>query len=117
MRKPKTGTDADNDTPTTTAKPARGSLVLKTYDPISGVTLKYKTTKAAEVSRLIMCLGKLSRPMAGLPELKEEEMADAPDEGTPAAEKSEAAAVPAVQQQAPAAGGGGGKGKKKKGKK
>ncbi|KAK6822676.1 signal recognition particle 9 kDa protein-domain-containing protein [Apiospora arundinis] len=120
VRKPKTGADND-DTPTTpAAKPARGSLTLKTYDPISGVTLKYKTTKAAEVSRLILCLGKLSRPMAGLPELKEEIMADAPEEGTPAAEKSEAAATaaaPAVQQQTPAAGGGGGKGKKKKGKK
>ncbi|KAK7990841.1 hypothetical protein PG990_015121 [Apiospora arundinis] len=83
VRKPKTGADND-DTPTTpAAKPARGSLTLKTYDPISGVTLKYKTTKAAEVSRLILCLGKLSRPMAGLPELKEEIMADAPEEGTP----------------------------------
>ncbi|KAK8092067.1 signal recognition particle 9 kDa protein (SRP9) domain-containing protein [Apiospora hydei] len=77
VRKPKT-TDADNDTPVPTAKPARGSLTLKTYDPISGVTLKYRTSKAAEVSRLIMCLGKLSRPMAGLPELKDEIMADAP---------------------------------------
>ncbi|KAK8022224.1 signal recognition particle 9 kDa protein-domain-containing protein [Apiospora rasikravindrae] len=124
VRKPKP--DADNDTPTepAAAKPARGSLTLKTYDPISGVTLKYRTSKAAEVSRLILCLGKLSRPMAGLPELKDEIMADAPaeGEGTPAAEKSEAAATttaaPAVQQQqTPAAGGGGGKGKKKKGKK
>lgn len=68
-----------------------------------------------------MCLGKLSRPMAGLPEQKDEVMVDAPaEEGTPAAEKSEAAATatttaaPAAQQ-APATGGG--KGKKKKGKK
>ncbi|KAK7918253.1 signal recognition particle 9 kDa protein-domain-containing protein [Apiospora marii] len=117
QRKPKT----DDDTPATTAapKPARGFLTLKTYDPVSGVTLKYRTSKAAEVSRLIGCLGKLSRPMAGLPEQKDEVMTDAPaEEGTPAAEKSEAAATattaPAAQQ-APAAGGG--KGKKKKGKK
>ncbi|KAK7938015.1 uncharacterized protein PG986_014883 [Apiospora aurea] len=126
VRKPKTtDADADNDTPVPTAKPARGSLTFKTYDPISGVTLKYRTSKAAEVSRLIMCLGKLSRPMAGLPELKDEIMTDAPagegEGGTPAAEKSEAAATtsaapPAAQQQTPA-GGGGGKGKKKKGKK
>ena len=71
------------------------------------------------MSRLIMCLGKLSRPMAGLPEQKDEVMADAPaEEGTPAAEKSEAAATattaPAAQQ---ASATGGGKGKKKKGKK
>ncbi|KAF7533708.1 hypothetical protein G7Z17_g13468 [Cylindrodendrum hubeiense] len=35
-----------------TAKPPRGVLVIKTYDPVSGATLKYRTTKAAEVSRL-----------------------------------------------------------------
>ncbi|KAK8108659.1 hypothetical protein PG984_014460 [Apiospora sp. TS-2023a] len=118
LRKSKTA----DDTPATEAapKPPRGFLTLKTYDPASGVTLKYRTSKAAEVSRLIMCLGKLSRPMAGLPEQKDEVMADAPaEEGTPAAEKSEAAATgttaaPAAQQ-APATGGG--KGKKKKGKK
>ncbi|KAK8076469.1 signal recognition particle 9 kDa protein-domain-containing protein [Apiospora phragmitis] len=126
VRKPKP-TDAAAEPTTTTAaaaKPARGCLALKTYDPVSGVTLKYRTSKAAEVSRLILCLGKLSRPMAGLPELKDEIMADAPanEEGTPAAEKSEAAATttsaaPAAQQQPTPAAGGGGKGKKKKGKK
>ena len=108
-----------NATVNPTPKPPRGSLTLKTYDPVSGATLKYRTTKAAEVSRLILSLGKLSRPMAGLPELKEEVMADAPAEGsgtgTPALEKGEAAAP--AQQQPQASGGGGGKGKKKKGKK
>lgn len=117
-------------------KPPRGKIILKTYDPVSGVVLKYKTTKAAEVSRLILCLGKLSRPMAGLPELKDEVMADAPaDEaaataasgsraGTPGVEKSEANAAPGgKKQQQPSGsgvgggGGGSGKGKKKKGKK
>ncbi|CAI4218093.1 unnamed protein product [Parascedosporium putredinis] len=37
-----------------------------TFDPVSGVVLKYKTTKAAEVNRLIQVLGKLSKGMAGL---------------------------------------------------
>jgi hypothetical protein len=45
---------------------------LKTYDPVSGTTLKYKTTKQAEVSRLIQILGRLARPMSGLPEVKED---------------------------------------------
>jgi hypothetical protein len=113
-------------TATVTPKPPRGSLTLKTYDPVSGATLKYRTTKAAEVSRLVLSLGKLSRPMAGLPELKEEVMADAPPlaegsgTGTPALEKGEAAPPGSggqQQQQASGGGGGGGKGKKKKGKK
>ncbi|KAH6661089.1 signal recognition particle 9 kDa protein-domain-containing protein [Truncatella angustata] len=106
-------------------KPPRGRLVLKTFDPKTGTTLKYKTTKAAEVSRLITSLGKLGRPMAGLPELKEDPVvSEAPESGTgtPAAEKVEpvaakagagAGAPPQAQQ---GGGGAGGKGKKKKGK-
>ncbi|KAK5653116.1 hypothetical protein OQA88_9215 [Cercophora sp. LCS_1] len=54
---------------TPAAKPPRGHLVLKTYDPVSGVTLKYKTSKAAEVSRLIQMLGQLGRRMAALPDV------------------------------------------------
>ncbi|KAH6841127.1 signal recognition particle 9 kDa protein-domain-containing protein [Chaetomium sp. MPI-CAGE-AT-0009] len=54
------------DPTTTTTKPPRGHLVLKTYDPHSGVTLKYKTSKAAEVGRLVQMLGTLGRGMAGL---------------------------------------------------
>jgi hypothetical protein len=43
-------------------------LVLKTYDPESGVVLKFKTDRAAEVGRLINGLGRLGRHMAALPE-------------------------------------------------
>lgn len=106
-RKPKEGASTE-------PKPPRGSLVLKTYDPKTGTALKYRTTKAAEVSRLIMSLGKLGRPMAGLPEQKEEDVAmlEVPESGTgtPAAEKPEPVAATG------GAGGGGGKNKKKKGK-
>ncbi|KAK4115009.1 hypothetical protein N656DRAFT_677074, partial [Canariomyces notabilis] len=48
-------------------KPPRGHLVLKTYDAASGATLKYKTSKAAEVTRLVQMLGTLGRRMAALP--------------------------------------------------
>lgn len=48
-------------------------LVLKTYDPESGVVLKFKTDKAADVGRLINGLGRLGRHMAALP-VKEEGM-------------------------------------------
>ncbi|KAI9743862.1 MAG: hypothetical protein M1818_002596 [Claussenomyces sp. TS43310] len=96
---------------------ARANLTLKTFDPVSGVTLKYRTTKQQEVGRLFASLGRLGRHMAGLPELKEDvAMTDVPVEagaapavsgvGTPVAEKAPAASV------AP----GGGK-KKKKGRK
>lgn len=95
-----------NATAETPSKP-RASLVLKAYDPASGVTLKYRTHKAAEVSRLIYAaLGKLGRNMAAVPDAPEEVvMADAPEEE-----------VKPVPVQAAQTGGGGGK-KKKKGKK
>jgi len=104
-------------------KPPRGHLVLKTFDPNSGVTLKYKTSKAAEVTRLVQMLGQLGRRMAALPvsdNAKEDvAMGDAPEAG---AEGSgvQTPVTPAVPAPAAGAGGGGGggggKGKKKKGK-
>lgn len=96
--------------------------MLKTFDPVSGVTLKYRTTKAAEVSRLMgAAMGQLGRSMAALPDVPPEEAmpdATAGDED----EHKDQKQAPAPQQtqtqaqSAPAAGGGGGK-KKKKGKK
>lgn len=103
-------------------KPPRASLIIKTFDPHSGVCLKYKTTKAAEVSRLVQLLGSLGRKMAALPDAPAPAAAIEDDAGagtaTPPAGGSGAAAVAGqAAQQAPAgAGGGGGKGKKKKGK-
>ncbi|MCJ1337913.1 hypothetical protein MMC09_003197 [Bachmanniomyces sp. S44760] len=47
--------------------PSRGHLILRTYDPVSGVCLKYRTDKAAEVGRLIAALGRCGRLMAALP--------------------------------------------------
>jgi hypothetical protein len=41
---------------------------------VSGTTLKYRTDKAAEVGRLVLSLSRLGREMAGLPELKEEDV-------------------------------------------
>ena len=45
--------------------------MLKTYDPESGVVLKLKTDKAADVGRLIGGLGRLGMRMAALPEKAE----------------------------------------------
>ncbi|KAI0866735.1 signal recognition particle 9 kDa protein-domain-containing protein [Xylaria cubensis] len=115
--------------PTTLAP--RASLTLKTFDPHSGACLKYRTTKAAEVSRLILSLGQLGRRMAALPLPADSDavMADAGAEevGTPGVEKPEGIASGGVakgqaqqtpaQGQQQAGGGGGGKGKKKRGKK
>jgi hypothetical protein len=105
--------------PTTPKEPAtdpakpRGVLVLKTYDPVSGVTLKYRTHKAAEVSRLVHAsLGRLGRNMAAVPVVEEVEMADAAGEDVKVKVEDVKEPVKAPQ----AAGGGGGK-KKKKGKK
>ncbi|KAH0345988.1 hypothetical protein KCU81_g4013, partial [Aureobasidium melanogenum] len=105
--KPASTTDAST-TPSEPKQPI-ALLELKTYDPVSGTTLKYKTDKAAEVGRLIAAMGTLGREMAALPELKQDvAMVDAPAEGT---ETPVEAAAPAPTQQSTA-----GK-KKKKGKK
>ncbi|KAI2469256.1 signal recognition particle 9 kDa protein-domain-containing protein [Annulohypoxylon bovei var. microspora] len=117
----------------------RGSLTLKTFDPHSGACLKYRTTKAAEVSRLILSLGQpLGARMAALPlpEAADEVMVDAaaaaaaeekredavPASGTAAsgsgaAGKSESKVESKSESKAQGGAGGGGKGKKKRGKK
>lgn len=73
--KPTTTTTTDASTTTTTepklAQQPIAYLKLKTYDPISGTTLKYKTDKAAEVGRLVAAMGSLGREMAALPEIKQ----------------------------------------------
>ncbi|KAI4723747.1 hypothetical protein E4T49_08526 [Aureobasidium sp. EXF-10728] len=91
----------------TEQKPTVAFLELKTYDSVSGTTLKYKTDKAAEVGRLIAAMGTLGREMAALPEKKEDVvMADVGAEGI---ETPVEAAAPAAQTTASK--------KKKKGKK
>ncbi|PNS17617.1 hypothetical protein CAC42_3012 [Sphaceloma murrayae] len=94
-------------------KPTIGYLELRAYDPESGVCLKYRTEKAAEVGRLIGGLGRMGRVMAALPEVEEKAgekedvvMGEAEDEG-----KKEEVKTAAGQAQTS-----GGKGKKKKGK-
>ncbi|TGJ80095.1 hypothetical protein E0Z10_g8673 [Xylaria hypoxylon] len=80
-------------TAATASSPApRASLTIKTYDPHSGTCLKYRTTKAAEVSRLILSLGQLGRNMAALPTDTDAAIADAgvaEEVGTPGTEKAE----------------------------
>ncbi|KAL7814956.1 signal recognition particle 9 kDa domain-containing protein [Trichoderma aethiopicum] len=122
-RKPSPTTDNETTTDdaapsTTTTRPPRGSLVLKTYDPVGGVTLKYRTTKAAEVTRLMgAAMGRLGRAMAGVQDVPEEEMRDVDAAAGAAAAEGDAGALQKEQgQQQQQQGGGGGK-KKKKGKK
>ncbi|KAI0878337.1 hypothetical protein GGS24DRAFT_443489 [Hypoxylon argillaceum] len=115
--------------PSTSAAP-RASLTIKTFDPHSGACLKYRTTKAAEVSRLILSLGQLGRRMAALPTDSDAAMADAAaaaeEVGTPGVEKAEASPgagasakgqTQTAQGQGQQGGSGGGKGKKKRAKK
>lgn len=105
--------------------------MLKTYDPISGVCLKYRTDKAAEVGRLVAALGSCGRVMAGVPE-REKRAEDISVAGG-GEEQHVAGSGEGVGQQverekekgkgsggggggAGAGGGGGGGGKKRKGK-
>ncbi|KAK1243131.1 hypothetical protein MKX07_003759 [Trichoderma sp. CBMAI-0711] len=124
-KSPTSTTDQDITTTTTTpsetttkpaARPPRGSLVLKTYDPVGGVTLKYRTTKAAEVTRLMgAAMGRLGRAMAGVQDVVEEEMRDA--DAVAAGAEADSGAQQQQQGQGQGQQGGGGGKKKKKGKK
>ncbi|KAI4765475.1 hypothetical protein E4T52_01765 [Aureobasidium sp. EXF-3400] len=99
--------------PTEPAQPTQpiALLELKTYDPVSGTTLKYRTDKAAEVGRLIAAMGSLGREMAALPQVKEDVvMGDAVQEAESVEEKT--LSQPQTQTQQGTAGK-----KKKKGKK
>lgn len=75
-KKPATNTTTKDDSTTESARvqmtTSTATLTLKTYDPISGSTLKYRTNKAAEVGRLVQIMGRLGRGMAGL-DMKDDE--------------------------------------------
>lgn len=66
-RKREHETDGKDETP----RIPKAALVLKTFDPESGVVLKFKTDRAADVGRLVAGLGRLGRHMAALPERTE----------------------------------------------
>ena len=95
-------------------------LTLKTYDPVSGVCLKYRTDKAAEVGRLVSSLGRLGKAMAG--QSMEEPMAAAAAEPDAisrdgAATSDEKPKQQNIMGQASTGGAGGTAKKKRKGKK
>ncbi|KAK5939203.1 hypothetical protein PMZ80_008506 [Knufia obscura] len=56
-----TTTDAPNATSSKPKKEPSATLTLKTYHPESGICLKYRTDKAAEVGRLMTGLGRLAK--------------------------------------------------------
>ncbi|SMR47700.1 unnamed protein product [Zymoseptoria tritici ST99CH_1A5] len=113
-KKRKRETDGeDKDAPAAPRVP-RATLTLKTYDPESGVVLKFKTDRAAEVGRLIGSLGRVGRYMAALPE--KEEAQDTVPEDVPAIEQAADSTLPTSDSK-PQSGAGGGKKKKNKGKK
>ncbi|SMQ47917.1 unnamed protein product [Zymoseptoria tritici ST99CH_3D7] len=91
-KKRKRETDGeDKDAPAAPRVP-RATLTLKTYDPESGVVLKFKTDRAAEVGRLIGSLGRVGRYMAALPE--KEEAQDTVPEDVPAIEQAADSTLP-----------------------
>jgi hypothetical protein len=102
---------------------------LKTYCPESGVVLKFKTDRAAEVVRLIGSLGRVGRHMAALPPKEEGETMHKPGamdtakrlpvqeitmDDAPASEQAAVSAAPTHDAKPQPSGG---KKKNKKGKK
>ncbi|EXJ84469.1 hypothetical protein A1O3_05137 [Capronia epimyces CBS 606.96] len=129
MSKPSDGPAPTADTTAVASQPKRepsAVLTLKTYHPESGICLKYRTDKAAEVGRLLTGLGRLAKrevieiPTAATAQIESGRAAEGDkmeiDSGVsaPKVEDKVVTAPPAVVQ---TGGGGGGKGKKKKGKK
>lgn len=110
-------------TDASTAPAPTADITFKTWDPASGVALKYRTNKAQEVGRLFGSLGRIGRGMTGTGDVMAE---DTPMLDVPAATEE----VSRTQSPAPGvtangagetaknqAGGGGANKKKKKGKK
>ncbi|EXJ94503.1 hypothetical protein A1O1_02899 [Capronia coronata CBS 617.96] len=128
--KPKDATVPTTDTAAAASQSKRepsAVLTLKTYHPDSGICLKYRTDKAAEVGRLLGGLGRLAKgeiiemPATSPAQIGSTTTAAEGDKmevdsgmSAPKAEDKVVMAPPAVTQ---TGGGGGGKGKKKKGKK
>ncbi|KAG0634343.1 signal recognition particle 9 kDa protein-domain-containing protein [Tuber brumale] len=50
------------------APTGKGKLTLKTYDPVSGALVKFRTSKIAVVGRLVAGLNRLGRQQAGVSE-------------------------------------------------
>ncbi|MCJ1393199.1 hypothetical protein MMC18_006071 [Xylographa bjoerkii] len=102
--------------------PSRAYIILKTYDPVSGTCLKYRTDKGAEIGRLVAGLGKCARTMAAMPAdegVEKREGHDDRDSMERVVVSKPAAAITAVKVEGketkPPVGKAGG-GKKKKGK-
>ncbi|OCT45017.1 hypothetical protein CLCR_06354 [Cladophialophora carrionii] len=128
---PETSTQAQAQSQAQPKRDRSATLTLKTYHPESGICLKYRTDKAAEVGRLLTGLGRLARgdtieppsaasaPAAGTATATTDGDADKMEvDGVAVKMEDKVATAPpvAVTPQA-GGGGGGGKAKKKKGKK
>jgi WD repeat-containing protein 44 len=121
---PATDSTADPSQPTVKREPS-ATLTLKTFHPESGICLKYKTDKAAEVGRLMTGLGRLAKgeiiEMPSVPAAAAEADRMDVDSGEGTSTPRPEAGQTAVQQQGAqqsaqqGAQGAGGKKKKKKG--
>ena len=97
--------------------PPSATLTLKTFEPGSGICLKYKTDKAAEVGRLLTGLGRLAGgeviEMPAPPSTAAAVTAVTAEDKMEVDEAGSGSATPKVDEGKPAQGGTAGKGKKK----
>ncbi|KAK6516760.1 hypothetical protein TWF506_006649 [Arthrobotrys conoides] len=124
-RRPKPISSKSTATTQTEEKPKlpRGTLTLKTYDPISGSLIKLRTDKIADVGRIVTGLHRLARSMAGLKDLGSGEATAAATAGGttetagPSVTKDAVAGAVAATEGGETTAGGSKGGKKKKNKK
>lgn len=129
--KPKDRPAPTTDSAAAASQPKRepsANLTLKTYHPESGICLKYRTDKAAEVGRLLTGLGRLAKgeiieiptttpvQIGSTTATEGDKMEIDSGVSAPIVEDKVVTAPPAATQTG-GGGSGGGKGKKKKGKK
>jgi hypothetical protein len=112
---PETNTGSTNARPPPRERlPPSATLTLKTFEPGSGICLKYKTDKAAEVGRLLTGLGRLAGgEVIEMPAPPSTAAAATAEDKMEIDDAGSGCATPKVDEGKPAQGGTGGKGKKK----
>jgi Signal recognition particle 9 kDa protein (SRP9) len=95
--------------------PPSATLTFKTFETTAGICLKYETTKAAEVGRLMTGLGRIAK--GEVIEETSTSIVEPEAKGVKSEDRMNVGVAAQKVEKVSEAAGGGGKAKKKKGKK